>query len=183
MISFSLLESWLIREAGFWILTRRKQWDLGALALGRGSHPRQKSIFAAIFAGFFVVVTRASAMFINSLSFVQEQEFQTKDMRDFCKPSPASVHSTENQWDLDVRDKRWVKHSRWQWGSHVHASESPEHNRDPSFATTMCVLVKYTLQKFEKVQTKYSNIFGRLTWPPWMVVNGGHCLFMMWLLD
>jgi len=29
MISFSLLESWPIREAGFWILTRRKQWDLG----------------------------------------------------------------------------------------------------------------------------------------------------------
>jgi len=29
MISFSLLESWVIREASFWILTRRKQWDLG----------------------------------------------------------------------------------------------------------------------------------------------------------
>jgi len=30
MTSFCLLESWLIREAGFWILTRRKEGDLGA---------------------------------------------------------------------------------------------------------------------------------------------------------
>ena len=32
MTSFSLLESWLIREAGFWILTRRKEGDLGERA-------------------------------------------------------------------------------------------------------------------------------------------------------
>jgi len=30
MDPFSLLESWLIREAGFWILTRRKERDFGA---------------------------------------------------------------------------------------------------------------------------------------------------------
>jgi len=29
MTSFYLLESWLIREAGFWILTRRKEGDIG----------------------------------------------------------------------------------------------------------------------------------------------------------
>jgi len=31
MDPFSLLESWLIREAGFWILTRRKERDFGVL--------------------------------------------------------------------------------------------------------------------------------------------------------
>jgi len=30
MTSFCLLESWLIRDAGFWILTGRKEGDLGA---------------------------------------------------------------------------------------------------------------------------------------------------------
>jgi len=32
MDPFSLLESWLIREAGFWILTRRKERDFGEFA-------------------------------------------------------------------------------------------------------------------------------------------------------
>jgi len=35
MDPFSLLESWLIREAGFWILTRRKERDFGG---GGGFH-------------------------------------------------------------------------------------------------------------------------------------------------
>ena len=33
MDPFSLLESWLIQKAGFWILTRRKERDLGVTAL------------------------------------------------------------------------------------------------------------------------------------------------------
>jgi len=41
MTSFCLLESWLIREAGFWILTRRKEGDLGvSTCADRADGPR-----------------------------------------------------------------------------------------------------------------------------------------------
>ena len=47
MDPFSLLESWLIREAGFWILTRRKERDFGGSTWSARAEGRAPQWWAA----------------------------------------------------------------------------------------------------------------------------------------